>query len=84
MVVDDEKFELSTICPGFILGPVLQGSSCTNMEVCDLFTLTSHAYVGYNFLFYVRILFETLGDVILYGCVKECEKKSEMNTRFMY
>jgi len=29
---DDEKFELCTICPGFILGPVLQGSSCTSME----------------------------------------------------
>ena len=57
MVVDDEKFELSTICPGFILGPVLQGSSCTNMEVCDLFTLTSHAYVGYNFLFYVILYY---------------------------
>lgn len=29
---DDEKFDLSVICPGFILGPVLQGSTCTSME----------------------------------------------------
>ncbi|CAH3146527.1 unnamed protein product [Pocillopora meandrina] len=29
---DDERFELCVICPGFILGPVLQGSNCTSME----------------------------------------------------
>lgn len=29
---DDERFELCTITPGFILGPVLQGSTCTSME----------------------------------------------------
>jgi len=29
---DDEKFELCVINPGFILGPVLQGSTCTSME----------------------------------------------------
>jgi len=31
--VDDEKFELCTINPGFILGPILQGTLCTSMEV---------------------------------------------------
>lgn len=30
---DDEKFELSCINPGLILGPVLHGSTCTSMEV---------------------------------------------------
>ncbi|XP_078380812.1 uncharacterized protein LOC144663671 isoform X2 [Oculina patagonica] len=29
---DDEKFELCTINPGLILGPVLHGSTCTSME----------------------------------------------------
>ncbi|KAK2552267.1 Phenylacetaldehyde reductase [Acropora cervicornis] len=29
---DDEKFELCTINPGFILGPILQGTLCTSME----------------------------------------------------
>ncbi|XP_020603054.1 putative uncharacterized oxidoreductase YDR541C isoform X2 [Orbicella faveolata] len=29
---DDEKFELCTINPGLILGPVLHGSKCTSME----------------------------------------------------
>ena len=31
--IDDEKFELCTINPGLILGPVLHGSKCTSMEV---------------------------------------------------
>ena len=30
---EDEKFELCVINPGFILGPVLIGSTCTSMEV---------------------------------------------------
>ena len=32
-LIDDEKFELCTINPGLILGPVLHGSKCTSMEV---------------------------------------------------
>ena len=33
LYVDDEQFELCTINPGYILGPVLKGSTCTSMEV---------------------------------------------------
>lgn len=32
-LTDDEKFELTVINPGFIMGPVLHGSNCTSMEV---------------------------------------------------
>ena len=34
---DDEKFELCTINPGLILGPILHGSNCTSMEVRIIF-----------------------------------------------
>ncbi|XP_029204078.1 dihydroflavonol 4-reductase-like isoform X1 [Acropora millepora] len=34
---DDEKFELCTINPGFILGPILQGTLCTSMELHQRF-----------------------------------------------
>ena len=37
---DDEKFELSCINPGLILGPVLHGSTCTSMEVRKSVALT--------------------------------------------
>ncbi|XP_077987851.1 uncharacterized protein LOC144442390 [Glandiceps talaboti] len=30
---DDEKFELATINPGFVIGPVLSGTSCTSAEL---------------------------------------------------
>lgn len=37
LFADDERFELCTINPGFIMGPVLQGSTCTSMEVDLMF-----------------------------------------------
>ena len=31
MQIDDKKFELTTINPGYVVGPVLSGSSCSSM-----------------------------------------------------
>lgn len=36
--IDEQKFELVVINPGYILGPVFHGSSCTSMEVCTIET----------------------------------------------
>ena len=38
LLTDDEKFELCTINPGFIVGPVL-GSYCTSTEVNVYFSI---------------------------------------------
>ncbi len=33
LLPDEQKFELVVINPGYMIGPVLQGSNCTSMEV---------------------------------------------------
>ena len=34
LLPDEQKYELVVINPGYMLGPILHGSSCTSMEVC--------------------------------------------------
>ena len=40
IVIAEKKFEMVVINPGFVLGPVLHGSTCTSMEVRKLIAVS--------------------------------------------